>query len=449
MKYLVWVLLIIGSSVTAQDTSLQVIQKTALVPGNRYEDAVLLKTEKHFYPIELDKNASYEFYIMQKGIDVDVKLIDPQGKELVDKDSPNGNNGAENFDLVAPGQGKHVLQIIPLNEAGAPASGKYSVYVKKLTREQVEKKALIQKELVEENKKNVQTADIDHFWDAFDHLKECKTHNDSVDCFQERYINKATDGFKDFLLARNFTAEEYTTKVAGFPKFYNSIRKNTYEVKKAVPLIEEVFINFKKLYPAFKPCKVCFAIGTVRTGGTTSKDFVLIGTEITTATKDVDLSEFNGNAMSKVMAGGTTDIVQKIKNIIAHESVHTQQGHKPDSDAEKCTLLYSCFSEGCCDFIGELLAGNQINKVAQEYGDKHEAELWAAFKKQLCDGKVEDWMYNFSTAKDKPADLGYYIGYKISQAYYNSQPDKQQAIVDIIEARNVKKMLALSGYDPK
>ena len=55
----------------------------------------------------------------------------------------------------------------------------------------------------------------------------------------------------------------------------------------------------------------------------------------------------------------------------------------------------------------------QINKVAQEYGDQHEKELWTAFKNDLCNERANNWLYDYDV-KDKPADLGYYIGYKIT-----------------------------------
>jgi uncharacterized protein YjaZ len=96
-----------------------------------------------------------------------------------------------------------------------------------------------------------------------------------------------------------------------------------------------------------------------------------------------------------------------------------------------------------------LVAGKQINTVAQEYGNKHEKQLWTAFKNELCNESINNWLYNYSTVKDKPADLGYYIGYKIAQEYYKNSADKKQAVIDIIEMTNPMKFLELSKYDQK
>lgn len=434
-----------GAVAAAQKPQL-FINKAVLKTGGDKAIVSLAKTDAHQYRLTVQKGGRYEFYINQDGIDVLVKLLDPSGRQVVEKDSPNGTSGPENFEYTAAVKGVYTLQIIPFNDASAADSGKYSLLVNKLTGAEIKRREAIKKELAEENKKNVLTADIDHFWEAFDRLKKCRTHKDSVTAFQELYIDRATDGFLDFLALRRFTAEEYTRTVARFPRFYNSIRANTQEVKNAVPLIEEVFANFKKIYPGFKPFKVCFAIGTIRTGGTVSKDFVLIGSEITTSTRNNDLDELMNTAMGKVLAGDT-DIVQKIKNIVAHECVHTQQNEAMDSTAEKCDLLYASLMEGSCDFIGELVAGNQINKVAQAYGNKNEAALWKEFTAELCNKSLENWLYNYSSVKgDRPADLGYYIGYKICEHYYNKQTDKTQAIIDILQMKDPKQFLALSGY---
>jgi hypothetical protein len=50
----------------------------------------------------------------------------------------------------------------------------------------------------------------------------------------------------------------------------------------------------------------------------------------------------------------------------------------------------------------------------------------------------------------RPSDLGYFIGYRIAQAYYNRVADKLRAVRDIItggEGR-VRQLLETSAYDP-
>lgn len=413
-----------------------------------YSQVNLDKTKSLNYTLKLEKGRVYEFSVLQQGIDVKLILSGEDGKQILDKDSPNGQNGYEKFEYTPTETKAYQFQVVRLDEEGNPDAGKVTIFIKKVSKAEIQLREKIKMDLEPENAKTVQTLDIDHFWEAFDHLKNDKTRKDSIQAFQTMYLDKATDGLKDFIEARQFTAEKFVNAVAELPKFYNSVRKNTYEVKKAVPLVEEIVSKFKNIYPNFKPFKVCFAIGLVNTGGTVSDKFLLIGTEVSTSTKNTDLSEFNNSAFSKQLASGD-DIIQKIKNIVAHEYVHTQQTIPMDKNAIACSLLYTCMKEGFCDFIGELTSGSQINLVAQEYGNQHEKKLWQEFKNELCNNSAANWLYNYSTVKDKPADLGYYIGYKIAEAYYNNAADKKQAVTDIIEMSDPIKFLQLSKYDQK
>jgi hypothetical protein len=42
--------------------------------------------------------------------------------------------------------------------------------------------------------------------------------------------------------------------------------------------------------------------------------------------------------------------------------------------------------------------------------------------------------------------MGYYMGYKIVQSYYNNAKDKRQAIKDILEIKDVRKFYEASKY---
>jgi hypothetical protein len=428
----------------AQIAMSQIPQKIEFNKG--YDNINVDKSSNLNLLLPLEKDASYQIYVMQQGIDVMLTLFDKNGKQLLEKDSPNGKKGFEIIEFTPTEQGNFVLTIKKFEEEGNADSGKISFYIKKLSKQEVTLKAKTAKELVVENKKNTLTLDIDHFWEAFDQLKNCKTQWDSVLCFQNYYLDRATDGLKDFIERRNFTAEEYVEVVRKYPKYYASVRPYTYETKAAEPLIQEVFDKMKNLYANFKPFKVCFAIGPHRTGGTVSNQFVLIGTEMTTVGKNVDYSEFSDD-WKPADPNKEINIPLRIKGIVAHESVHTQQSDTLSSNAIVCQQLNFCLREGSANFIGELVTGTTNYSAVNDYGDKHEKDLWNEFKASLCHPTGENWLYNGNRVKDKPADLGYYIGYKITQAYYNNAKDKHQAIIDILEMDNPILFLEKSGYD--
>jgi hypothetical protein len=406
-----------------------------------YNDLDIEKSADLVFTLDLEKDSLYRVSVFQNGVDVALTLDGKNEDKVVEKDSPNGEHGLEEFMFLAPKTDEYRLTIKSLEGN----TGKVNVHIKKFSPAEILLLAQIKQELEPENNKNVQTLDIDHFWQAFDHLKNCKTHSDSVASFQKMYLDRATNGLLEFMKVRDFSAEKFVTAVSHLPGFFKSVRKNTYELKRAVPAIDSIFQNFKSLYPNFKPFKVCFAVGLVNTGGTVSDNFVLIGSEVSASTKDVEISEFRNITFAQVLTSGG-NVSQKIKNIVSHECVHTQQKTPVNKDAVPCELLYKVMKEGFCDFIGELLVGSQINLVAHEYGDLHEKELWTTLKGEMCSGDISNWLYNYGTAKDKPADLGYYMGYRIAKAYYENAIDKKQAIADMIEMNDPITFLEKSQY---
>ena len=401
--------------------------------NNEYKNVEVTRSSNFSYTLTLSKNGIYQFSILQQGIAVDYALVGANNETLYQCNYPDDFVGYEKFEYSPSNSGNFKLTIKRFDDPENPDSGRITIYVKSLNKNEIATRTKIKKELEPENKKNVQTIDIDHFWQAFDNLKNCKTFLDSVASFQKLYLDRATNGLLDFIQMREFTAEKFVNAVSKNSGFYQSIRPNTFQAKKAEPIIEEVFTRFKELYSNFRPFKVCFAIGIKNTGGTVSNQFVLIGTELTTS--------LSGNSTPT-----DDEIIQNIKSIVAHECVHTQQKLHPDSTAIKCELLYKALREGAGDFIGELVSQNPKKN---EYGDKNENRLWNEFKNELCNQYIGNWLYNGSTVKNKPRDLGYYIGYKIIESYYKNTRDKKEAIVDIIEMDDAIRFLELSRYDQK
>ena len=133
-----------------------------------------------------------------------------------------------------------------------------------------------------------------------------------------------------------------------------------------------------------------------------------------------------------------TDVV----GLVMHELAHYQQRH-PDND-----LLATCMREGTADFVAELASGHNFNARIKVYGDAHEEQLWMKFQRDISRNEnPDDWLYNGGKEDLKfPPDLGYYMGYKISQALYESAKDKSAALRMIIEMRDPQKIYELSGY---
>lgn len=132
----------------------------------------------------------------------------------------------------------------------------------------------------------------------------------------------------------------------------------------------------------------------------------------------------------------------RITGIIIHELIHTLQQTSMDN-----SLLAKSINEGSADFITQLVLDYNINSKIHVYGNAHENELWKDFSGSMNGEDSDKWLYNgMAVTGEAPADLGYYIGYKICEAYYNKAADKKQAIKDILTIKDFPGFLQKSGY---
>jgi uncharacterized protein YjaZ len=77
----------------------------------------------------------------------------------------------------------------------------------------------------------------------------------------------------------------------------------------------------------------------------------------------------------------------------------------------------------------------------------HEHELWIEFEQRMHGTDVSGWLYG-KPPGERPADLGYFIGYRIASAYYAKAGDKMRALAEIIGVTDVDALLVASGYSP-
>lgn len=287
-----------------------------------------------------------------------------------------------------------------------------------------------------------ETSDITNFWAAYDMLETAKTKADSVKVIQENYLDMASEHFKEFITSRSLKAEGYVRAIAAYPKFWTSVRPLTEDVVNRKAEIYKVFSAYKKILPNFKQPDICFAIGYLTTGGTTDKNLIFIGTEIAASNQTVDKSEMT--TQMKNVVEGTGDIAA----YIAHETIHTQQRDSRLFISGKNALLEQSIREGIADFFTLEFLGLNVNEDIFEYGENNECELWKAFEQDLKNHPRDyrKWVYNRATSKERPRDLGYYIGYKIAKAFYDKQQDKKKAIKTLLNVRKYDKVYKQSQY---
>jgi tetratricopeptide (TPR) repeat protein len=85
-------------------------------------------TEKHLYTIKSTANQYIFIDLQQKGVDVFLKLYEPNGQLICEVDYPNGTNGPEVIEAAFENAGEYLLEITVTGRA--VKQGKYNVTIK-------------------------------------------------------------------------------------------------------------------------------------------------------------------------------------------------------------------------------------------------------------------------------------------------------------------------------
>jgi hypothetical protein len=278
------------------------------------------------------------------------------------------------------------------------------------------------------------TSDIARFWRLYDSAAGM-----SLDDSMDDYLKNGTYGLQQFTRLRIRSSKNLAQVIRTHPKYYASIRPSTLRIDSMAGSIRVTFRNLKRLYPDAVFPDVYFLIGSMNSGGTTTDNALLIGAEMYGKTNNTPIEELD-DWLKQVLRP-----VEEIPAIVAHELIHYQQKY-PMADQ---SLLAKSIKEGSADFVGEMIAGKIINDQLRAYGDPRERDLWLEFKQQMDGKDWSRWLYQGDKSKDRPADLGYYIGYKICDSYYRHASDKAAAIKDILRIRDFKQFLLASQYESK
>jgi hypothetical protein len=280
------------------------------------------------------------------------------------------------------------------------------------------------------------TTDIHNFWKAYDLVQKDTAHR--ADIYKKYYVDAGTDGLQDYFAYKVRSLKNFVTVHDRKPKFYAAIRKNTLAVDDQKPQMIANFVKFKELYPDGTFPDVYFVMGSFSSGGTSTGNGLLIGIDQSAKTPEIPLDELT------LWQRNNFNNLKDLPGLIAHELIHfNQEGMKRDT-----TLLQGVMIEGSADFIGELISGHNSNERLHVWAKGKEKQVWADFKKEIYLNRGYNWIANSNQeTADKPADLGYWVGYQIAKAYYDNSTDKKLAIKEILNIKDYKEFYAKSGVE--
>jgi hypothetical protein len=339
------------------------------------------------------------------------------------------------------------------------------------------------------------TSDIANFWRAYDRAQHESTTDARVDAYFDLYIRPGSPGLHDFVQSRlmgglglldllvakgwsparlqsgapptdaerakltqdtlgmgdRLAAWNIDAAVRRRPRFFAAIRANTLAIDTSRAIKDSIRVYYRRLsvlYPDASFPPVYFVIGQLSSGGTTGPSGQLIGAEMHGADGSTPVDELSDYER------GVVGRIDALPGLVAHELMHIQQAHAAErtdggsNPRSKPTLLATSLEEGCASFVAWTVTGEDPARAANSYGLAHEHDLWVEFQREMNGTDASNWLYQGGRSKDRPADLGYFVGARICGSYYAHAADKRQAIRDIFTMPDPAGFLARSGYAP-
>lgn len=284
------------------------------------------------------------------------------------------------------------------------------------------------------------TSDITLFWEMFDRESPLFTKLE-VDA---QYFNAGTTALSLFYNEKIKSSDAFSHLLNNRfdRRYYEKVRRNTTKIPEQRDQIIHALQGLKKVYPEAVFTDVTFVIGKLGTSGVLLPNGqIVIAAEMFSKEPGMDLSYLSPWHQLVLRTPNYLPV------IVLHEMVHLQQ-NKFIAPDEKQTLLDRALREGSADFITHIVLDTLLNPQLLDYGNAHEQAIWNRFRRSMNKTDYSHWLYNGNAGirNDEPADLGYFIGYKIAEHYYQNSENKKRAIRKIIEIQDGQTFLKRSRY---
>ncbi len=287
----------------------------------------------------------------------------------------------------------------------------------------------------------IETSDISRFWIAFDKAAEVDSIEEKVEIYRQEYFNPGTPGLQDFTFMKMRKGiRDFVEFVENHRDYYEGVKTPTNKALEYLANLPDYFEKVKAIVPSASFSDFYFVIGRHTSFGTVSLNGSLIGLE-NVVDENTPLESLPESRQS-VVAPATF-----LPFVLIHELIHTYQ------NTSNSSLLGATIVEGGADLITELAMGPpQPTPPYRIYGEANEVKIWKHFKKDMDQSSQKGWVGGVSDYEAPEdgwvRDLAYFVGYKITRAYYDQAEDKEQAIQDLLDIKDPYKILEASGYNP-
>ena len=203
--------------------------------------------------------------------------------------------------------------------------------------------------------------------------------------------------------------------------------------------LRATYLALRGLYPDRALPQIYLVFGAGNSGGTAGPGAQVLGLE-----KMCEMAP-------------TPDALRALMRFFfAHETVHALQR---DPAPEVGPLLASVMREGAADFVAALATGRPSDPERAAWAGSREAELWRRLgadleaTRGLSPDRVEPgtpaadamrrWVNNHGSAPSGwPGELGYWMGQRVWERWFDRQPDKRAALDRMLALDRLDEVLA-------
>lgn len=281
--------------------------------------------------------------------------------------------------------------------------------------------------------------DVPRFWEAYDLANAVKSDAEKAAIFREHYLAPGTPGLIDYHWIKTRSMENLVERINTTRGYYDGIRERTLSAAAYEDVIRDGLRRLVAIYPDATIPDVTFVIGRLNSGGTAGSSGMLIGLDVWSWEEGVPLDGIEPGFQTVVQSFD----LSALPFVVVHEHIHSLQQYGGEN-----TLLRGALQEGSADFLTALALPEREKPHYYQWGLEREADIWRRFQQEMTGDDYSNWIGNNGNDLEENwyADLGYFIGARICEAYYAQADDKQQAIRDLLYVTDAQAILDASGY---
>jgi len=278
------------------------------------------------------------------------------------------------------------------------------------------------------------------FWPFFE---KAMVDTSQARTYLKEFILTGPPEVRDFYVVRYGSIDQmYGQMINGAPGYYKYLQGqfNSDSLSLMKATIVGSMKRFKTVYPQAVFPKVYIVPGILNSGGTATEMGMFLGGDMYGRSAEMPTEELTDWQRGAIMN------FSDLPRLTLHELMHFQQHYRDTVHSE--TLLSAVIHEGVCDFMVELCTGEVLQNENLKFLAEPDNQAWIfrELGNELMGNDTYNWLYNGGSIEDRPADLGYTVGYLICKSYYQGHQDKQEAVFQLLNTENFVDILQQSEY---